>query len=248
MVPQPPPPTATAVPTPTAIASTDAWQTLETGIEQRFYRPAQGLPFTRLLAVRIDPGQVDFRVHYRAGEPLFAGGWREELPDAALFINANFFDSSDYITGRLIADGVTYGDPYRRRGGTFFVNAGVPAIQSNLVQPYADEIHEQAVQAFPMLITDGAQSYFDARADRATRRTAIGIDAQGHVVMLVTVFGGMTLLDLATYLPTTDLQLVDMLNLDGGGSTLLDMQTDSTTASYVSFDPVPAVLAVYTNR
>lgn len=238
---------ATATPVPTMTPDPDiTWEVLADGIEQRTYRPTNSR-FARLQAIRIDPAQVTFRVHYRPGEPLFASGWRDELPDAALFINSNFFDRDDNITGFLVADGVRYGEPYRRRGGTFYVDAGVPTIQSNITDPYTDKPHDQAVQAFPMLMTDGAQSYFDTRPDRSTRRTVIALDAQGRVVILVTVFGGMTLLDLAEYLPTTDLQLVDALNLDGGGSTMLDIEAGDVQTSFVSFDPVPAVLAVYPN-
>ena len=38
---------------------------------------------------------------------------------------------------------------------------------------------------------------------------------------MVTSLSGLTLLDLAEYLPTTDMNLVDALNLDGGGSSML---------------------------
>jgi uncharacterized protein YigE (DUF2233 family) len=195
--------------------------------------------------IRIDPAQFAFRVHYRPGAPLDAEGWRDELPGAAVIWNANFFDRSDEITGMLFADGVQFGQPYRRRGGTFFVRDGAAGIQSNLVQSYNGEQYDQAVQAFPMLVTNGQQSYFDSRADRTSRRTVIAIDTQGHVLVLVTTFGGITLLDLAEYLPTTDMNIVQALNLDGGGSSLLAIRTSEHNSTFASFDPVPAVMGVY---
>jgi len=237
-----PTPTATAAPvTPT---TSDEWETLQGGLERRVYRPSGGL-FTRVTALRIDPAQYDFRVHYQPEAPAFINEWDEALPEAVSIINGNFFDRTDRITGLLFADGVSYGEPYRRRGGTFYLRGGVPGIQSNLVSPYAGEQYDQAVQAFPMLVTGGQQSYFDTRADRATRRTVVAVDSQGRVVILVTTFGGLTLLDTAEFIVNSDLGIVDALNLDGGGSTMLHVDTDSDTSTLASFDPVPAVLAVY---
>lgn len=233
----------TVPPTLTPAPVSSAWEPLLPGLERRIYRPTDTL-VTRLTALRIDPAQMNLRVHYRPGAPLPVAGWREQLPDAAVILNTNFFDSNDFITGMLFADGVQHGEPYRRRGGTFYVDGGAVGIQSNLVQSYAGEQYDQAAQAFPMLMTSGAQSYFDSRADRASRRTVIAVDTQGRVIVLVTTFGGMTLLELATYLPTTDMNIVDALNLDGGGSSLLDVQAGETRSTFTSFDPVPAVLAV----
>jgi len=219
--------------------------TLAPGLEQRIYRPPSGL-FTRLTTIRIDPTQYNFRVHYQPGDPQLLSEWAADHPDAAVIFNTNFFDRADIIQGLLFADGVAYGEAYRWRGGTFFVRGGVPAINSNRVQPYNGERYDQAVQAFPMLVTDGAQSYFDTRPDRATRRTVVGVDDQGRVVVLITSFGGITLLDLADYLASSDLNLVDALNLDGGGSSMLQVQTgDVAGVSVGSFDPVPAVIGVY---
>ncbi len=240
-------PSATPTPTPTATPApnADAWTTLAPGLEQRVYRPSSGL-FTRLTAIRIDPARYDFRAHYQPGDPQLLAEWAEAYPNAAVIFNTNFFDRADFAQGMLFADGVRYGEPYRRRGGTFYVQRGVPGIESNLVRSYAGEQYDQAAQAFPMLVTDGQQSYFDTRPDRATRRTVVGMDSSGRVVVLVTSFGGITLLDLAEYLAASDLDLVDALNLDGGGSSMLQIKTGETAEVTVSsFDPVPAVFAVY---
>lgn len=236
-----------ALPTPTPAAtvmpqSSADWQQIAPGIEQRSYSPAW---LARLTVLRIDPAQVTIQSHYSPQAPRTVMQWRNAYPDAAILINTNFFDSADEITGMLIADGVRYGESYRNRGGTFYMQNDVPGMFSHLVRQYQGEAYDQAVQAFPMLITDGARSYFDQRPDRATRRTVIGLDSQGRVVILVTTFGGITLLDLAIYLAESDLQLVNALNLDGGGSSLLSVRAGTQDTAFTSFDPVPSVLAVY---
>lgn len=234
------------VPTLTVNDAPQSWQTLSPGLEQRTYLPPPENEVTKITGLRIDPAYFTFRVHYRPGAPLTIRQWAEVLPGAAAFINANFFDENDNVLGLLVADGQVYGSAYNDRGGTFLLQNGQPRVRSNIVEPYAGELFEQAVQAFPMLMLDGLQSYTDTAQDRFTRRTVIAQDTNGHIVMLVTPLIGLTLLDLSAFLPTTDMNLVNALNLDGGGSTLMYLNASGTPEYIVtSLDPVPAVLAVY---
>ncbi len=237
----PMPPTATATPTNEALVET--WQTIMPGLEMRIYVP-EGNVIGQLLVLRIDPALYTFRVHYHPGEPLNTSGWRNELPDAAAFVNTNFFDRQYYILGLLVADSVVYGTSYTDRGGTFAIQDGQPSLTSNIETPYQGEVFEQAVQAFPMLVFENAQAYTTTRGDRPTRRTVIAQDAQGRILLIATPLLGQRLADLAAYLLTTDMEIVSALNLDGGRSTMMVVQAD-TPYAVNSFDLVPAVLAVY---
>ena len=232
-------PTATATVVPSNPETAD-WQTLASGLEERTYRTEEGFVFE---AVRIDPTQYTFRAHYRPGEPLKMNAWRDLLPDAALIVNANFFAVDNTIQGLLISDGVAYGRSYTNRGGTFFVANDEVGIRSNIQQPYQGEAYEQAIQAFPMLVFNGLPAYHNSRAVRPSRRTIIGQDEQGRIILMVTPGFGPGLFALSQYLPTTDIDFVHAFNLDGGGSTMLYRSADDYTLP--SFDPVPAVLAVY---
>ena len=105
---------------------------------------------------------------------------------------------------------------------------------------------EQAVQGFPMLVTNRQQAYTNSRPDRATRRTLIAQDSQGRILLMVTPLAGITLLDLSAALAASDMDIVNAFNLDGGGSTLLGLDVPARSPyTLASFDPVPAVLAVY---
>jgi exopolysaccharide biosynthesis protein len=79
--------------------------------------------------------------------------------------------------------------------------------------------------------------------DRFSRRTVIGQDTTGRIIIMATPFLGLTLLDLSAYLPTTDLNLVNAFNLDGGRSTLMYIRSPEYILN--SVDAVPAVLAIY---
>jgi uncharacterized protein YigE (DUF2233 family) len=234
-----PPPTPTPTPTP----APEGWQVLAYGLEQRAYRPGSNI-LGQIQVLRVDPTQYTFRAHYQPGAPLTLRQWQAVLPDAVAFVNANFFSPDHTILGLLVADGQVYGQSYQGRGGTFVVQNGVPRVRSNTLEPYAGESLEQAVQAFPMLVENGQAVY--TGDSRVARRTAIAQDAQGRILLMVTPLTGLTLDALSAYLPATDLQIVQAFNLDGGGSTLMHVQVPGgSPLQLTSFDPVPAVLAVY---
>ncbi len=222
--------------------NTVVWELLAPGLERRTIRPNNSL-LVSFTVLRIDPALFAFRTHYRPDDPLTVTGWRDALPGVVALINANFFDRANRILGLLIADGVTYGESYRDRGGMFYIdNDGNIGIRSMIPEPYQGEAFAQAVQAFPVLVTDGTASFDNSRGDSLSRRTAIGIDGDGRVLWIVSSsLLGLRLTDLSAYLPTTDLGLVDAFNLDGGGSTMLYTEDEQIP----SFDPVPAVLAIY---
>lgn len=240
------PPMATPLPTVTPVptlADPAVWQALAPGLDVRSYQPPDN-PMGQLRVVRIDPNRYEFRAHYRPDAPLYLAGWRDELPGAVAFINANFFSPDNTILGLLVADGAVFGQSYRDRGGTFLVQNGQPRIRSNIAEPYAGEPIEQAVQAFPMLVLNGQATFF--QRDRIARRTIVAQDRQGRILFMVTPLVGLPLADLSAWLTTTDMNIIHALNLDGGGSTLLFAAApDGRSERLTSFDPVPAVLAVY---
>ncbi len=241
-----PSPTATYEPTPSQNIPADVWKTVAPGIEQRAYDPVPDNTLARVIALRFDPALYSFRLHYRPGEPLRAAEWAAALPDAIAMINANFFDANNRVLGLLVTDGVAYGSTYVNQGGTFLVQNGIPRVRSNILEPYAGEALEQAAQAFPMLLANGTQAYTSDAPDRFTRRTVIAQDDRGRILLMATPFLGLPLLDLSTFLPATDMGLVNALNLDGGGSTLMLLNISGQPEYVViSLDPVPAVIAVY---
>ncbi len=240
-----PPPSPTPPPTITPVSENsllDSWRGIAPGLEERLYVPNNDA-VAQLLAVRIDPNTYTFRVHYRPGEPRTLSAWRDVLPDAAVIINANFFTPEYTILGLLVSDGNIYGQPYLDRGGMLAIQNGIPRVRSNIAEPYQGEALDHAAQAFPMLVLDGAAAYQNPRDTRRSRRTVIGQDTSGRIILMVTPFLGLSLPDLSAYLPTTDIAFQNAFNLDGGGSTMLWL----AAMDYMlpALDAVPAVIAVY---
>ncbi|MFQ3658775.1 MAG: phosphodiester glycosidase family protein [Anaerolineae bacterium] len=235
-------PLPTEQPTAPANPQNADWQQLAAGIEVRTITPLQSA-LAQMVVVRLDPALVQFRVHYRPGEPRLIGQWQTELPNAAVIVNANFFTPEHLITGLLVSDGQTFGRSFIDRGGMFSIQNGQPVIQSLISQPYDGRPLEQAIQAFPVLVHQRAAAYPRVSDTRASRRTVIGMDSQGRVLLMATPGIGLGLYDLSQYLASADLDLVSAFNLDGGRSTMMAIAASRYVIN--SFDAVPAVLAVY---
>ena len=235
--------TPTLMPTITPPDAT-GWEQLAPGLERRVYTPPDN-SFGALLALRIDPTLYTFRAHYTPGNPMTLPQWQETLPSAVAFVNANYFDPQFNALGLVIADGVVYGQSFVNMGGLLQVQNGVVRVRSTILEPYAGEPLEQAVQAFPMLVTNGQTSFDNSQGDRASRRTVVAQDAQGRIILMATPLFGLSLVELASYLPTTDLGIINAVNLDGGGSTMMYTATGGQPYMLTSFDGVPTVLAVY---
>lgn len=235
-------PTVKPSPVPTA-SPEPLWQTIDDGLHWRKLIP-NGDDLAQLVVARIDPSRYRFRAIYHAGAAENLSGWRAREADASVIINANFFDNNDFALGLVVSDGTAHGIAYQDRGGTFLVSDGAPEIVSYL-SPSFPEIGdiEQAVQGFPLLVEDGRQAYFAAGSGERTRRTMIGIDRSGNVLIMVAPFLGLSLAELSAYLPKTDLDIDAAFNLDGGGSTMIALPG----ADYFqpSLEPVPTILSVY---
>ncbi len=228
---------------PPAPSSDAAWRPIADGLQWRKLLPA-GDELAQLIVVRIDPSHYRFRALYRAGQPESLSGWQTLAPETSVIINANFFDTDYEALGLVVSDGEPSGVAYRDRGGSFLIRGDQPEIVTyrSARAPKIDSI-EQAVQGFPLLVEAGRQAYFGRGSGQRTRRTMIGIDRQGMVLIMVAPYLGLSLADLSAYLPSTDLDIDTAFNLDGGASTMIALPG----AGYrqPSLDPAPAILAVY---
>ncbi len=233
---------ATALPASAPAPSDSGWRALAPGFERR----ALVVPFLDLglaehvVLFRVDPARHRFRVLYAPG---FPGAVAAFDGHARLVFNAGFFDENNVALGLLVSDGQAFGQSFVGFGGMLAVDTfGQLRLQSLRAEPYAPaEALAQAVQGFPMLIQADGTLYTSDDEARA-RRTALGLDDAGRLVVVIAPDGAFTLAGLARWLYDQDLGLTRALNLDGGGSTGYYAGPEDRLDS---FTPVPAVIAVY---
>ncbi len=234
-------PTQTAIESTATAPSPNGWQELAPGLElQRSM--ATGSLFGQAVALRVDPRLFQLRAHYVPGEARSLEAWLDALPGVAAFINANFFDRDLRVTGLLVADGISHGQPWLTRGGTFLLQDGLPVLQSYSLRPWRSGNLRQAVQGFPMLVQAGQSAY--RRSGAPARRSVVALDRGGRVLLLATPLLGPSLAGMAAWLASSDLEIGSALNLDGGGSTMFYVHADEPLL-LPSLDPVPALLAVW---
>ena len=239
-----PTPTLLPWPTPTPLPVDTGWQTLRPGIEVRSLDVPAGQNTERVTLARIDPAYARVRVFYQPGGGYPVSGWAEQT-GALLVVNAGYFTTEKLVTGLTVTNSERYGTVYGDYAGMLAVtNEEAISVRWLRHWPYdPNEPLREAVQSFPVLVKPGGVMGFPADGDdgRRSRRTAVGQDQEGRLLLLIAPRGYLSLHQLSSWLAESDLKLDTVLNLDGGTSSGLWMQGGPQLDSMI---PVPAVIAV----
>jgi uncharacterized protein YigE (DUF2233 family) len=252
-----PTPTATFTPTPTPTPTPPAWRALAPGIsEVEVAAPIpdrdDGATFTAY-AVRVDPARASFRVMWD-GLARSVADW-QALTGAEVVVNGGFFNGDNRPVGRLVLDGEMVGwplDPEARIGvpGLFAVLDGQPEIYALGRSTYTPRgmRFDWAVEAYPMLLLPGRQPAYPPRQGDAARRTVIGMDGEGRVIILIVDGAIFSLADLSRWLAASNLNLDVALNLDGGRSSGMAVKAGDRSILIPAYVPLPIVIAVDAGR
>ena len=235
---------ATPSPSPTPPKDT-GWEQLQRGLERRainLYSESGGLE-ENLYILRIDPLLFSFEVGYHPGKPQSLEAWQLET-GALIVLNGGFFDENDTATAVVVEAGESFGVSYQGFGGMFAVDDTGPQIRWLQQEPFQEDpsLHS-ALQSFPMLVLPGGHLPAQIDSGDVARRTVIGQDTEGRIIMLVAGLGHFSLSDMSQYLVGSDLELDRALNLDGGASSGIYLAAPGEVVS--SFSPLPTVILVY---
>ncbi len=246
--PRPPPtapPTKFIPPTFTPEPLDTGWQAVSDGIEVRRLRVQVAESSDRLWLVRVHPDRAGFRVVYDPANARTVRDWFDAL-DPRLVVNAGYFTPEKTATALVISDGVQSGQSYVGFGGMFALSGGRVVVRSLAAQPYSpDEVLDQAVQAFPMLIQPGGRQAAIEEDGRLARRTVVGQDRMRRIIFLISSTPIFSLKALAEFLAASDLDLDAALNLDGGTSSGVWFADQAGNAAGAdSWVQVPAVIVV----
>lgn len=216
------------------------WQPIQPGVEWQIRNVNQGTMYL----VRIKPDQVRIRVAYDPQTPKNLRDWVSTL-QPVVAINGGYFDPAYQATALTIADGIASGQSYDGFGGMLAVDGqGQVELRSleNASAAVSDDL-QQAVQSFPRLVWDGQPLPFEDDGQTA-RRTVVATDDAGRLLLIVTDQPVWTLTDLGQWLAQSDLGIVRALNLDGGPSTGLAINTTPTPLLLDSFTVLPQIILI----
>ena len=212
------------------------WQTLDNGLEMRVIQQRSGLSTTTITAVRAPAA----RVGVANGAILRAPAWATKM-GAQVVVNGGYFDDKSQPIGLRIGDGKRAHAFYARANwGVFYIRDGVAAI-SHTRDYKPSPRTQQAMQCGPRLVVGGKTTDLKPQSGR---RTGVGIDARGRVVIAVSD-GALTFQEWAQLWADSDaLGCRDALNLDGGGSTQMTVNSRSHPIAVRGAWPVPDAIVV----
>ena len=248
------PPTASPTATPTLTPTPLEWQTLRAGVSQTYLTaPTPGSQaLSYVYALRIDPAQMIFQVHYDRAEPHLIDEW-QAITGAPILFNGGFFSGEGTPVGRIVSDGTLYGAPLNYGERTIGV-AGLFTVLEDAVQIHVlgrgdynprGMRFDQAVESYPILLLPGGQPTYLTETGERARRTVIALDTQGRVVVLLSDLPIFSLYELSHWLAQSGLNLEVALNLDGGRSSGLIAALPGGGVFIPSYVPLPVVIAAY---
>jgi phosphodiester glycosidase len=173
-----------------------------------------------------------------------------EKSGAVAAINANYFDTDGNplaflkVGGQLINSRVSKSPLYT---GVFGVKEQRPFITHR--DDFFPEQADEGLQSGPLLLLRGTAQAVTGVPSRANRRALIGIDQQQRLVIAVadSLFGGLHWPELQEIFSSAawQIQLTDLLNLDGGGSAQLYVKAGKFEESVPGTSEVPVAIGFF---
>jgi exopolysaccharide biosynthesis protein len=237
-----------------AISNPGAWQSIHRGIEMRTVtlERADDNFVIDLRLVRLDQRWIGARILYSEELGLRSADVKTfaALAGALVAVNANYFDERGRPLGLL----KTARSRAHSNLSKSSLYTGVFAIKNNLgFITHRDELtldsSGEAVQAGPLLLHNGVPLSITRGAGRQSRRSLIGIDKDQRLIIAVTdsFVGGLTWVELQELFDAQSglVPMIDLLNLDGGGSAQLFVKGPSTEQYITGTTAVPVALGFF---
>lgn len=215
----------------TTLTVTDwgSWNTVRKGVEFRKIAMEHSASSNTLefKLLRFDGRLIVPRVLYADQFQLKGASAKTfaEKSGAIAAINANYFDEKGRPLAYLKTTEKEVNSTVSKHAlytGIFGVRDSVPfVVHRDNFQPTGAS---EALQTGPLLLNKGALEIVNGAA-RYARRSVIGVDKEGRILIGVTdvVMGGLSFTELQELFTSSNRQLdaTDLLNLDGGGSAQL---------------------------
>lgn len=221
----------------------DNWQVLAPGISYRDLDNHLLAPWshTHVFRINLKSNQLDLVMANDLSQPHASIDEFAHHSHALIGINGGFFDEKYNPLGLRVSNKAEH-NPLKRISwwGIFYIKNKTPHISSLMAYDSHEPI-DFAVQSGPRLIIDGhIPSLKPGRAER----TALGITANGQVIILVTENTPITTTDLAKIMRSAPLHCVNALNLDGGSSSQLSAKIGSFHVNVHGFANVADAIIV----
>jgi uncharacterized protein YigE (DUF2233 family) len=209
------------------------------GVELRLLRAPNSSNSSSVVALRTTPEHLSIV----SGTPREADDWRQ-VNKALAAVNGGFFDAQDKSLGLRASGGKKLSALHGKMWGVFYTRGSKNNLTARIVATnkfaWSSDIRE-AVQCGPRLVENGKTLKVKFQW---ARRTGIGIQRDGKVVVAV-ADSDVSLPEWAKlWAAPTGLNCRDALNLDGGPSSQLSLQTPSRRLHLRSGRAVPDAILI----
>lgn len=204
-----------------SISHTSVWSHPAPGIEYQDIGSNLLNPWSHIHVFRIDlkENQFDLVLAHNLKKPYASVDEFSQHSQALITLNGGFFDKNHHPLGLRIGHQQLQ-NPLKRISwwGVFYIKNQIPRVTS-IQQFKQDKQIDFALQSGPRLLVDGN---IPSLKPGLAERSALGIDAFNHVIVLVTENHPMTTTELAQLMKSAPLDCQYALNLDGGSSSQLN--------------------------
>ncbi|TAJ85250.1 phosphodiester glycosidase family protein [bacterium] len=236
------------------ITDQGSWKTVNKGTEFRKLTLQRAEPYQLidLKMVRFDTRWIVPRVVRSMQHNLKGANVKilAEKSGAIAAINANYFDEKGKPLGflKVAADeGNLRISKSSLFTGIFGIKDRLPFIMHR--DQFSPELADEGLQAGPLLLAKGIALPVIRGAGKQSRRSLIGMDKEQRLIIAVTdsLLGGLTWVELQEIFSSGQwqVQTVDLLNLDGGGSTQLYVKGVQLEEHVVGTTDVPVAIGFF---
>ena len=233
---------------------TGIWRSIHKGVEQRKIALLRSEPnYTLdLKLLRFDPAIIGARVLSSSDLQMKSATAKTfvEKSGAIAAINGNYFDERGRplaylkIADKEINHAISKHALYT---GTFAIVDGQPLIMHR--DDFTPAQASEALQSGPLLLNRGTPVETMRGLGQYARRTVLGTDKKGRIVIAVTdaVLGGLSFAELQELFSNANWQLdtPELLNLDGGGSAQLYFKSGKLEESVPGTSEVPVAIVFF---
>ena len=224
------------------------WTLVQPGLERRVIPVSnnQNQQVESLYVWRLDQNYFRMDVAYDE-TPKSLETWQRDT-NAAMVVNGGFYSIENekyFPNGLTIVNGQPSGRSFNY-GGMLAIHEDRAELRWLVQRPFSTSERLQAgLQSFPILVQPGGELGFGPERENhaSARRTVIGQDRAGRILLMVAPQGYFTLHQLSAYLTESDLGLDIAINLDGGGSTGILVANPPEVISPTRL--IPFVILVY---
>lgn len=210
------------------------WTRIAPGVEMRMLRAPGDGSARSVVAIRTSPE----RVRVAAGSAREAEAWRKTFK-ALVAVNGGYYDAAGKPLGLRASRGQKLSPLHGKAWGVFYTRGDTANLKARIVPTENFKWRHDvrvAIQCGPRLVENGKVLKLK---NQWARRTGLGIQRDGRVIIAV-ADSEISLPDWARlWASPSGLNCSDALNLDGGPSSQLSLQTSSQRLHLRSGRPVP---------